>query len=255
MSFRVIIPARYESTRLPGKPLRDMAGKPMIQHVYDCATRSDAAQVIIATDDARIQQAAENFGATVCMTSTQHRSGTERLAEVIETLHIADDDIIVNVQGDEPLMPTVCINQVAEALANSSPASVATLCTPITTHHQLFDPHVVKVVRDTDNMALYFSRAPIPWHRDEFATKPDSLPTDNTPYFRHIGLYAYRAGYIRNYVKLAACDLEQAESLEQLRVLYHGGRIVCVEAHEVPGPGVDTEADLEMVVALFDDGM
>ena len=255
MNFRVIIPARYESTRLPGKPLRDMAGKPMIQHVYDCATRSDAEQVIIATDDARIQQAAENFGATVCMTSTAHRSGTERLAEVIETLCIADDDIIVNVQGDEPLMPTVCINQVAEALANSPPASVATLCTPITTHHQLFDPHVVKVVRDTDNMALYFSRAPIPWHRDEFAIEPDSLPTDNTPYFRHIGLYAYRAGYIRNYVKLAACDLEQAESLEQLRVLYHGGRIVCVEAHEVPGPGVDTEADLEMVVALFDDGM
>ena len=255
MSFRVIIPARYESTRLPGKPLRDMAGKPMIQHVFDCATRSDAAQVIIATDDARIQQAAESFGATVCMTSTQHRSGTERLAEVIETLRIADDDIIVNVQGDEPLMPTVCINQVAEALANSPQASVATLCTPITTHHHLFDPHVVKVVRDVNNMALYFSRAPIPWHRDEFATEPDSLPSDNTPYFRHIGLYAYRAAYIREYVKLAACDLEQAESLEQLRVLYHHGRIVCVEAHEVPGPGVDTEADLEMVVALFDDGM
>jgi 3-deoxy-manno-octulosonate cytidylyltransferase (CMP-KDO synthetase) len=255
LSFRVIIPARYESTRLPGKPLRDMAGKPMIQHVYDCATRSDAAQVIIATDDARIQQVAESFGATVCMTSTQHRSGTERLAEVIETLHIADDDIIVNVQGDEPLMPTVCINQAAEALANSPPANVATLCTPISTHHQLFDPHVVKVVRDLDNMALYFSRAPIPWHRDEFATEPDSLPSDNTPYFRHIGLYAYRAGYIRDYVNLAICNLEQAESLEQLRVLYHGGHIVCVEAHEVPGPGVDTEADLEMVVALFDDGM
>ena len=255
MNFRVIIPARYESTRLPGKPLRDMAGKPMIQHVYDCATRSDAVQVIIATDDARIQQAAESFGATVCMTSTQHRSGTERLAEVIETLHIADEDIIVNVQGDEPLMPTVCINQGDEPLINSATASVATLSTPITTHHQLFDPHVVKVVCDVDNMALYFSRAPIPWHRDEFTIEPDSLPSDNTPYFRHIGLYAYRAGYIRNYVKLAACDLEQAESLEQLRVLYHGGRIVCVEAHEVPGPGVDTEADLEMVVALFDDGM
>ena len=255
MSFRVIIPARYESTRLPGKPLREMAGKPMIQHVYDCATRSDAAQVIIATDDARIQQAAESFGATVCMTSTQHRSGTERLAEVIETLHIADDEIIVNMQGDEPLMPAMCINQVADALANTQQASVATLCTPITTHHQLFDPHVVKVVFDSHKMALYFSRAPIPWHRDEFAATPDSLPTNNTPYFRHIGLYAYRAGYIRDYVKLAACDLEQAESLEQLRVLYHGGRIVCVEAYEVPGPGVDTEADLEMVVALFDDGM
>ena len=255
MDFRIIIPARYESTRLPGKPLRDVAGKPMIQHVYESACRSDAKQVIIATDDARIQQAAENFGATVCMTSRQHRSGTERLAEVIESLGIADEDIIVNMQGDEPLMPTVCINQVAAALASTAQASVATLCTSITTHHQLFDPHVVKVVCDADNMALYFSRAPIPWHRDKFSPEPDSLPSDNTPYLRHIGLYAYRAGYIREYVQLATSDLERAESLEQLRVLYHGGRIVCVEAHEVPGPGVDTEDDLEMVVALFDDGM
>jgi 3-deoxy-manno-octulosonate cytidylyltransferase (CMP-KDO synthetase) len=255
LSFRVIIPARYESTRLPGKPLRDMAGKPMIQHVHECASSSESQQVIIATDDARIQQAAESFGAIVCMTSTEHRSGTERLAEVIETMHIDDADIIVNVQGDEPLMPTICINQVATALANTPEANVATLCTPINSHDQLFDPHVVKVVRDSNDMALYFSRAPIPWHREEFSAGPDSLPSDNTPYYRHIGLYAYRAGYIREYVTLAACDLEQAESLEQLRVLYHGGRIVCVEAHEVPGPGVDTEADLEKVVALFDDGM
>jgi 3-deoxy-manno-octulosonate cytidylyltransferase (CMP-KDO synthetase) len=255
LSFRVIIPARYESTRLPGKPLRDMAGKPMIQHVHERASSSESQQVIIATDDVRIQQAAEAFGAIVCMTSTEHRSGTERLAEVIETMHIDDADIIVNVQGDEPLMPTICINQVATALANTPEANVATLCTPINSHDQLFDPHVVKVVRDSNDMALYFSRAPIPWHREEFSAGPDSLPSDNTPYYRHIGLYAYRAGYIREYVTLAACDLEQAESLEQLRVLYHGGRIVCVEAHEVPGPGVDTEADLEKVVALFDDGM
>ena len=255
MSFRVIIPARYESTRLPGKPLREVAGKPMIQHVHECATNSESEQVIIATDDARIQQAAEAFGALVCMTSTEHRSGTERLAEVIETMHIDDADIIVNVQGDEPLMPTMCINQVATALANTPQANVATLCTPIHTHHELFDSHIVKVVRDNNDMALYFSRAPIPWHREEFNDEPDGLPSDQTPYYRHIGLYAYRAGYIREYVKLAACKLEQAESLEQLRVLYHGGRIVCVEAHEVPGPGVDTEADLEKVVALFDDGM
>jgi 3-deoxy-manno-octulosonate cytidylyltransferase (CMP-KDO synthetase) len=152
-------------------------------------------------------------------------------------------------------MPTACINQVAAALASTAQASVATLCTSITTHHQLFDPHVVKVVCDADNMALYFSRAPIPWHRDKFSPEPDSLPSDNTPYLRHIGLYAYRASYIREYVQLATSDLERAESLEQLRVLYHGGRVVCVEAHEVPGPGVDTEDDLEMVVALFDDGM
>ena len=255
MNFRVIIPARYESTRLPGKPLREVAGKPMIQHVYESATNSEAEQVIIATDDARIQQAAEAFGATVCLTSSEHRSGTERLAEVIETLHIDDADIIVNVQGDEPLMPTTCINQAAAALASAPQASVATLCTPIVSHHELFDPHIVKVVRDRNNMALYFSRAPIPWHRDEFSTEPDSLPTDNTPYFRHIGLYAYRAGYIKEYVNIAASELERAESLEQLRVLHHGEHIVCIETFEVPGPGVDTEADLEKVVAIFDDGM
>lgn len=255
MGFRIIIPARYQSTRLPGKPLRELAGKPIIQHVYECAVSSDAEQVIIATDDERIQQVAEGFGANVCMTSTEHRSGTERLAEVIQTTHIDDADIIVNVQGDEPLMPPTCIKQVATALANTPQANVATLCTPINNHDDLFDPHIVKVVRDSNNMALYFSRAPIPWHREEFTTAPDRLPVDNTPYYRHIGLYAYRAGYIREYVKLAACDIEQAESLEQLRVLYHGGRIVCVEAEEVPGPGVDTEADFEKVVALFDDGM
>ncbi len=255
MDFRVIIPARYESTRLPGKPLREVAGKPMIQHVYESASNSEAAQVIIGTDDERIQKAVESFGASVCMTSSEHRSGTERLAEVIETLHIDDEEIIVNVQGDEPLMPTSCINQAAVALASAPQASVGTLCTPITSHHELFDPHIVKVVRDRNNMALYFSRAPIPWHRDEFSPAPDSLPSDNTPYFRHIGVYAYRAGYIREYVNLAPCDLEQAEALEQLRVLYHGDRIACIETFEVPGPGVDTEADLDKVVALFDDGM
>ena len=255
MNFRVIIPARYDSARLPGKPLREVAGKPMIQHVYESAVSSEAEQVIIATDDVRIQQAAEAFGATVCMTSSEHRSGTERLAEVIESMQIDDAEIIVNVQGDEPLMPTTCINQAAAALASAPQASVATLCTPIETHHELFDPHIVKLVRDRNNMALYFSRAPIPWHRDEFSTGPDSLPTDNTPYLRHIGLYAYRAGYIRDYVKFATCDLERAESLEQLRVMYYGGRIVCIETFEVPGPGVDTEADLEKVEAIFDDGM
>jgi len=255
MNFRIIIPARYESTRLPGKPLREVAGKPMIQHVFESAMSSEAGQVIIATDDARIQQAAEAFDATVCMTSSEHRSGTERLAEVIETMQIDDDDIIVNVQGDEPLMPTVCINQAAVALASAPQASVATLCTPITSHHELFDPHIVKVVRDRNNMALYFSRAPIPWHRDDFSFEPENLPSDNTPYFRHIGLYAYRAGYVREYVNLAVSELERAESLEQLRVLHHGERVVCIEAFEVPGPGVDTEADLEKVVALFDDGM
>ena len=166
-----------------------------------------------------------------------------------------DADIIVNVQGDEPLMPTSCINQAAAALASAPQAKVGTLCTQIVSHHELFDPHIVKVVRDRNNMALYFSRAPIPWHREEFSADPDSLPSDNTPYFRHIGLYAYRAGYIREYINLAASDLESAESLEQLRVLHHGEHIVCIETFEVPGPGVDTEADLEKVVAIFDDGM
>lgn len=250
MAFRVVIPARYAASRLPGKPLLPLAGRPMIAHVHDCARRSGAQTVIVATDDARIAQAARDFGADVRMTADTHRSGTDRLAEVVAAEGWADDTIVVNLQGDEPLMPPACIRQVAEALAAHPEADVATLCTPV--HHpaELFDPHVVKVVRDAADHALYFSRAPIPWHRDEFAGDPDTLPAD-TPFLRHIGLYAYRAGYLRDYVTAAPAPLERAESLEQLRVLWHGGRIVVPVAEAIPGPGVDTPDDLARVERIL----
>lgn len=251
MGFRVIIPARYASTRLPGKPLREIAGRTLLQYVYECAQRSAAGQVIIATDDERIRDAAAGFGADVCMTSAEHRSGTERLAEVVDSLAVPPDEIIVNLQGDEPLMPVSCLNQVAGALAEHPRAAVSTLCAPLTDPDELFDPHIVKVVRDRENFALYFSRAPIPWHRDEFDLNRNRLPTDGTVFLRHIGLYAYRAKYIKEYVHLDHCSLERAESLEQLRVLWHGGQIIVPETTEIPGPGVDTEADLEKVAAIL----
>jgi len=250
VAFRVVIPARHAASRLPGKPLLPLAGRPMIAHVHDCARRSGAQTVIVATDDARIERAARDFGADVRMTADTHRSGTDRLAEVVAAEGWADETIVVNLQGDEPLMPPACIRQVAEALATHPEADVATLCTPI--HHpaELFDPHVVKVVRDAADHALYFSRAPIPWHRDEFAGDPDALPAD-TPFLRHIGLYAYRAGFLRDYVAAAPAPLEVAESLEQLRVLWHGGRIVVPVAVAIPGPGVDTPNDLARVERIL----
>jgi 3-deoxy-manno-octulosonate cytidylyltransferase (CMP-KDO synthetase) len=219
----------------------------MIQHVYECARRSEAEQVVIATDDERIRQAAEAFGARVCMTAASHRSGTERLAEAVTQLGLAADDIVVNLQGDEPLMPSACLDQVARALAAHPAASMATLCTPLQDPEEFFDPHIVKVVRDVNDMALYFSRAPVPWQRDEFDRSRTVLPQDGTPFLRHIGLYAYRAGYITRYLALPHSPLEMAESLEQLRVLWHGDGIVVPEAEAVPGPGVDTEADLARV--------
>ncbi len=251
MTFSIVIPARYASTRLPGKPLLPLNGKPMLQHVYERACASQADQVIIATDDQRIGHAAEQFGAIVCMTAETHRSGTERIAEVIEQRNIPDDEIIVNLQGDEPLMPAICLDQVAKALAEAGDASVSTLCAPIETAHELFDPHIVKVVRDANDYALYFSRAPIPWHRDEYVSTRDVLPSDGTPYFRHIGLYAYRASYIKEYISSPVCPLEKAESLEQLRVLWHSHRIIVPLAVETPGPGIDTEADLQKVERLL----
>lgn len=251
MGFRVIIPARYASTRLPGKPLRSIAGRPMLQHVWEQARASGAAHVVVATDDERIADAAAHFGAEVCLTSAHHPSGTERLAEAVERLGCAPSDIIVNLQGDEPLMPPALVRQVAELLASTPSADVATLCTPIADARELFDPHIVKLVRDAQGHALYFSRAPIPWHRDGFAGDIATLPADGTPFMRHIGLYAYRASFLRAYAGWPASSLEAAESLEQLRVLWHGGRIVAVEAGQLPGPGVDTEADLSRVAALL----
>ena len=250
MGFKVVIPARYGSSRLPGKPLLEIAGRPMIQHVYERAMQSGATDVIVATDDERIQSAAESFGARVCMTATHHQSGTERLAEVVRMLEEPDDRIVVNVQGDEPLLPSALVRQVAENLAVYTQADIATLCERIRSASDLLSPSVVKVVLDEAGYALYFSRAPIPWHRDGFAQTLDSLPPD-CHFYRHIGLYAYRAGYLRSYMGHSACELERTECLEQLRVLYAGGRIHCATAKETPGPGVDTVADLERVKQML----
>jgi len=242
--FKVVIPARYASTRLPGKPLRLLAGRPMLQHVHDRAQQSGAETVIIATDDPRIEQAARAFPASVCMTSPRHTSGTERLGEVVERMHWSDDEIIVNVQGDEPLIPPELISQVAEDLAVHADAAVATLAHEVATAAQARDPNVVKVVLDRSGYALYFSRAAIPFCRDGGDADAGSL-------LRHIGLYAYRAGFLRHYWELEAAPLEQVEKLEQLRVLWHGMKIHVAMAVQIPGPGVDTENDLRSVAALM----
>lgn len=251
MSFYVVIPARYASSRLPAKPLKDIAGKPMIQHVYERARESAATQVIIATDDERIEQAARAFGATVCMTSPDHQSGTDRLQEVVSQLGLPDDAIVVNVQGDEPLIPPEVINQVAQNLAGDGSASVATLCEPIESVEDFCNPNIVKVVMDTHGRALYFSRAPIPYPRDAFAGEGRALP-ENFVARRHIGIYAYRVGLLHRFVTWDQAPLERFESLEQLRVMWQGESIHVAEVcRPVPG-GVDTELDLDRVRRLFD---
>lgn len=249
--FKVVIPARYGSTRLPGKPLREICGKPMIQHVFERAVQSGAAEVVVATDDQRIVDACARFGGQALLTSERHQSGTDRIQEVAERLQWADDAIIVNLQGDEPAMPSGLLAQVAIDMDQHPDASVTTLYAPITQREELFDPHAVKLVQDADGYALYFSRAPIPWHRDEFLkTDSESLPT-SVEYCRHIGLYAYRRAFLDRYVSWMAAPIEQAESLEQLRVLWNGERIHVSRAVIAPGQGVDTESDLAKVEALL----
>ena len=228
----------------------DIAGKPMIYHVHALAVASGANRVIIATDDPRIKKAAEDFGATVYITSEHHISGTDRVAEVIQTLKEPDHGIIVNIQGDEPLLPPALVRQVAKDLSDHPHAQVATLCERIADANALFDPAVVKVVMDKKGYALYFSRAPIPWHRDHFANHPHSLPP-GAPYYRHIGIYAYRASFLRYYTTCSLCAPEQVESLEQLRVLHDGEKIHLSEARESPGFGVDTLDDLKRAQAAF----
>ena len=255
MSFYVVIPARYASTRLPAKPLKDIAGKPMIQHVYERACESAAAQVIIATDDARIESVAKSFGARVCMTSAAHNSGTDRLQEVATQLGLMPEDIVVNVQGDEPLIPPVVINQVAANLAANDYASVATLSEPIHSLDDFRNPNIVKVVADQTGKALYFSRAPIPWPRDHFAKADINQLSDNFPAQRHIGIYAYRVALLNRFITWPQALLEQIESLEQLRVLARGEAIHIAEAcAAVPG-GVDTEADLLRVKAILENSI
>lgn len=243
--FKVVIPARYASTRLPGKPLLQLAGRPMLQYVHERSLQSGAAEVIIATDDQRIADAADNFDATVCMTSPEHTSGTERLAEVVVRQGWDDDDIIVNVQGDEPLIPVALITQVAAGLADNVAAPMATLAYPVQSPVEVADPNIVKVVLDKQGYALYFSRAAIPFHRDR------PMLDSDTQALRHIGLYAYRAGFLKRYMQMAASPLESIEKLEQLRVLWHGMKIHVGIASEMPGHGVDTREDLACVDALL----
>lgn len=247
-----MIPARYASTRLPAKPLKEIAGKPMIQHVYERACESDAVKVIIATDDVRIEAVVNSFGAPVCMTSAAHNSGTDRLQEVAAQLGLKPDDIIVNVQGDEPLIPPEVINQVAKNLAENTYASVATLSEPIHTLEDFRNPNIVKAVADQQGRALYFSRASIPWPRDHFAqAEVNTLPAE-FPAQRHIGIYAYRVALLNRFITWPQATLEKIESLEQLRVLANGEAIHIAEAcAQVPG-GVDTEADLLRVKALLE---
>lgn len=248
--FKVVIPARYGSTRLAGKPLLDIGGHPMITRVYQQARQSAAESVVIATDDSRIADVVRRMGATCVLTSPDHPSGTDRLQEVVTKMRWHDDDIIVNVQGDEPLIPPAVINQVAANLAANPTAAIATLAEPLADVQQLANPNVVKVVRDLQNMALYFSRAPMPWARDAFAQGMQQLPKPDM-YLRHVGLYAYRARFLHQYVKWQPAPLEQLEALEQLRALYYGAKIhVDLAALTIPA-GVDTEADLERVRALF----
>jgi 3-deoxy-manno-octulosonate cytidylyltransferase (CMP-KDO synthetase) len=249
MHFRVVIPARYASSRLPGKPLADIGGRPMVLHVLERALQAGAESVVVATDDAQVQQAVEAAGHQAMMTSPAHQSGTERLVEVAETLGWPDDALVVNVQGDEPLIDPALIREAARQLVLHDDAVMATLAHPIHDHADFVNPNVVKVVADQAGYALYFSRAPIPWPRDAFAVQ-QAMPHELGA-LRHIGLYAYRAGFLRTYAGLAPSPLERFEMLEQLRVLWHGYRISLGVTPAAPAPGVDTPEDLERVRALL----
>lgn len=246
--FRVVIPARYGSTRLPGKPLLPIAGRPMIAHVWDRALEAGAAEVIVATDDERIRAAVQAFGGRAVMTSPDHPSGTDRLSAVAQAERWADDDIVVNLQGDEPMMPGALVADMAEALAHCSDAGISTLATPIREPADVWNPNVVKVVLDDRSFALYFSRAPIPWARGAFTplAVPSALPA-GVPLLRHLGLYGYRVGTLRRIAQLPPSQLEQIESLEQLRALSAGIGIVVRVVERGPSHGVDTPEDLERV--------
>ena len=243
MSFVIVIPARFASARLPGKPLLDIAGKPMIQHVWQRAMESQAEQVLIATDDQRIADVAHAFGAEVAFTRADHPSGTDRLQEVAQQQGWSEQVAVVNVQGDEPLIPAMVINQVADVLLSNVRADIATLCEAISDEQQFRDPNAVKVVCNEAGEALYFSRAPIAWPRDGIVDKYWG--------YRHIGIYAYRAGFLHRYVSWQPCVLEQTEKLEQLRALYKGS-VIQVEESCMPIPaGVDTQHDLDIVREHF----
>lgn len=260
-AFVVIIPARYASTRLPGKPLLDIAGKPMVVHVAEQARASGAAEVVIATDHADIAQAAQKHGFSAAMTRADHASGTDRIAEVALQRRYPAEQIVVNVQGDEPLIEPKLIRHVAHELATHPDAAIATACCPISDPAQVVTPNVVKVVLDVRGYALYFSRAPIPFARDAWAVAAESprgafaaqileIPA-SLPVYRHVGIYAYRASFLASYDQLAPAPIEQFEALEQLRALWHGYRISVAITTDAPHPGVDTLADLERARVLI----
>jgi 3-deoxy-manno-octulosonate cytidylyltransferase (CMP-KDO synthetase) len=240
MDFSIIIPARYSSSRLPAKLLKDIHGKPLIQLTYENAIKSNASRVIIATDDKRIRKVCEGFGATVCMTNNQHTSGTSRIAQVLNELNIADDEIIVNVQGDEPMLNPKVINQVANNLHTSN-MQMATLCEPVADKEQYLDPNCVKVVFDKFGKALYFSRSPIPYFRD-------MQDFDISLCYKHIGIYAYNSGFIKQYLQMPSSNIEQVEKLEQLTILNEGFNIHVENACSSTGFGVDTQNDLDKVL-------
>ena len=251
MRFLVLIPARLASTRLPDKPLADIAGVPMVVRVAQRARQSSAERVVVAADDARIVAACGAHGIKVLLTRTDHPSGSDRLAEACVQLGLKDDEIVVNVQGDEPLIDPELIDAVAATLASRTNAAMSTAAHAIDSLEDFLNPNVVKTVLDAQGNALYFSRAPIPWWRDGFARNgPTALPTSPAP-LRHIGIYGYRAGFVRQFPALPPSPIEATEALEQLRAQWHGYRIaVHVSAH-APGPGIDTPEDLARVRALF----
>jgi len=245
MNFNVVIPARFESSRLPGKVLADINGKPMIQWVVEKAQLSGAKKVIVATDNEQVANVVANFGGEVCRTRSDHQSGTERLAEVMTQYNFSDDEIIVNVQGDEPFIPPENIAQVAHNLANQQTARMATLAIKIKSVDEALNPNAVKVLTDKQGYALYFSRATIPYDRNRFLNN-ETISEIGDYYLRHVGIYAYRAGFIKDYVNWPASELEHIEALEQLRVLFQGEKIhVAVANSNVPVEGVDTPDDLE----------
>lgn len=248
--FHVVIPARYAASRLPGKPLADLCGKPMVVHVCERAAQSGARSVHVATDDRRIEQAVLANGHRALMTRADHATGTDRIAQAAALLCLADEEIVVNVQGDEPLIAPALIAGVAAALAGNAGASMSTACHPIGDVATAFNPNVVKVVLNAAGEALYFSRAPIPWAREEYSGAERRLPAQ-APCYRHAGIYAYRVAFLKRYAALAPAPLEQTESLEQLRVLWHGHRIAVAVSGEALAPGVDTPQDLEAVRTIM----
>jgi 3-deoxy-manno-octulosonate cytidylyltransferase (CMP-KDO synthetase) len=248
--FKIVVPARFASTRLPGKPLADIAGKPMVVRVAEAAAQAGASEVLVATDDQRVADAVTQHGIAVAMTRPDHPSGTDRIAEVAAQRGWGDEVIVVNVQGDEPLLDPRLVAAVAAELAADAEAAIATASHPIHDPAEFFNPNAVKVVTDIRGRALYFSRAPIPWARDAFAGSRETLPSGLLPQ-RHIGLYAYRTGFLQRYQALAPAPCEQWESLEQLRALWHGFPIRVMSCRNAPAAGVDTPEDLERVRRHF----